>query len=519
MDGIRKKVSKKTSGFIKKAQQAPAPQVQPALPKMVDPGAPGVPGGAPPPPKAPGGAPMPPPPPKPAEEVEKKEERALTKLTEQFTQLEEKVDTIADTLVELKDSLIGDGKKDKYKELQDRSETVKKPTSEEFGLDKDSLVGTEDEMPKSAEDLRVARKRRIAEELEFHEHNPPNKKYKQQVPAPQVTKLKDAPEDWGQYRLASLALDLSASQKEWSLVNTDTGEVYYKLSACETSPENFATEDFAQEIIKDMKEIGVEAAMQKHGAFPFEKDEDMPVDMPGRDKKPLDLKKDKKPFGDKVDKKPFGDKLDKKPMKPSMKPPMKPLMKKVEVPGEEDELEKESASDDPVEQVFAAEQIVTATQEITASDYHRRFLRAFRLALSAQQKNLVSNPLKASFYDVLADLGIENPQMIIESAFARASDDHFEVTLSKTEEYLDMSDEALIETEAMVGGIDVVVPQQREASFVESENPRIEALKLRARQSSLALSTATDTDPTDRFSELANALPRPKLAGVSKFKV
>lgn len=523
MSGVRKKVATKTKGFIRKAQQAPAPAPQggPAMPKVNDPGAPagGAPGGAPPAPKPPaggpgGGAPAAPPAPKdPAADVDhmKREEAKMEKLTESVDKLEDKLDTLADALIEMKDALLGDSKKDKFDEIKEEDDDVDDVSSDEFGIDKDNLVLSnkkEAEMP-TAEELRAARKQRLAkgkkkaEELTFEMDEAPNKKYKQQVPSPTITKLKKAPEDWGQYRMSAMSLDLNASGDTWSLVNMETGEVYYTIASNEDTAENFATEEFAQAIIKDMHELGVDAAMGKHAALPFEK-EDKPCDGPDklrmkkRDKKPMPFRKEKKEEKE----------------------------EKEDVDDADDMPVKMGAAEDPVEQAVGEEPEVEEadveeSEGITASDYHRRFMRAFRLALTAQGKNLIENPLKAAIYHVLAELNVDNPGAWVESIYAQAADDHFEVALSKTDEYLELSDEALIETESMVGDMGVSEPVAEDDDDADSLRPvgrKAEELKRRARASSMPFSSAT-THQTDRFSEINSALPTPKLAGIGRFKI
>jgi len=537
MNGVRKKVSTKTKGFIRKAQQAPAPAPQggPAMPKVTDPGAPagGAPGapvpGAPKPPTGgPGGAPgAPPAPPKdPVADVEqdKREEAKLEKLSEGLSKLEDKFDTLADAVIEMKDALVGDGKKDKFEEIKEEDDEVDDVSSEEFGIDKDNLVLSnkkEAAMP-SAEELRTARKQRLAKdkkegaELTFEMDDAPNKKYKQQVPSPTITKLKKAPEDWGQYRLSAMSLDLNASGDQWSLVNMENGDVYYTIASTDETKETFATEEFAKEIIKDMHELGVEAAMKKHAALPFEK-EDAPdecaVDkLKKRDKKPMPFKKEKK---DDLD----GDKLDRGPDRGRGR--MAADEDPVEQAVEEGAIEPiEEVASPEVEEALVEEDVAEEDVGITASDYHRRFLRAFRLALTAQGKNLIDNPLKGAMFSVLSELGVENPAGWVESIFAQAADDHFEVALSKTDEYLELSDEALIEAESLVGDLSTGTPVETEESADELRptGSRAEALKRRARKASVPLSSST-VHETDRFSEISGALPTPKLAGIGRYKI
>jgi hypothetical protein len=193
----------------------------------------------------------------------------------------------------------------------------------------------------------------------------------------------------------------------------------------------------------------------------------------------------------------------------------------VEQAVEEEPVEVEAAPEEaPVEEPEVEEAAIEEPEGITASDYHRRFLRAFRLALTAQHKNLIENPLKAAMYKALAELNVDNPAAWVESIYAQAADDHFEVALSKTDEYLELSDEALIETESVVGdmGVNEPIEEDDDVDALRPVGRKAEELKRRARASSMPFSSAT-THQTDRFSEINSALPAPKLAGIGRFKI
>ncbi len=160
-----------------------------------------------------------------------------------------------------------------------------------------------------------------------------------------------------------------------------------------------------------------------------------------------------------------------------------------------------------------ADEEATDPNGATASlaDVQRRFVRAFRLALSAQQKNLTDNPLKAAWFESLAGLDIPNPEKVIEATFSRAAAEHFEVALAKTAEFLNLSNEAFVEMESQIGDLHTQPP--KDATDVEEDESHKRSAKLRARahSASLPLSTASSADPTDYAERISNALPKPKL--------
>jgi len=154
-----------------------------------------------------------------------------------------------------------------------------------------------------------------------------------------------------------------------------------------------------------------------------------------------------------------------------------------------------------------------------ASNYRRRFARAVRLVLTAMGKNLIRPiPLKMAFYEILTEMRIPDSMKIIEAAFARGGQEHFEVALSEIDKYLDMSDEAFVEAEAMVGGSSVssvpAAPSET-AEITEADNTddaiRREQLAHRASMSSVPFSTYTEADVGDKYAGLADALPKPSL--------
>ena len=607
MDALRSRVAKKTTQFIKTAQALPPgapppPQAAPA------PGAiPGAPAPAmPKPPMMPAapkpvGAPAMPgvPPVKTKEEIEQGVERDIRKQKEQEKKLEDlstKVNTIGDQMEGLSKSvnnLVNVLQKDKGEPttFEQKMEDVKKKdegdaSSLEFGLGKsdESLVRAKEEQKMSATDkLREDRKQRLnAEELQYHTKNPPNKKYKQVVPAPQITKLKDEPGDWNkQYerilKASDMAMDLNAAGTEWAVVNKHTDQIFYKLHPTAETADKFPTKEFAELIIKDVKEMGLEAAMEKYSAEPFSSDifkrkdhgesekpagfekkpfssdilkpkkdmgpvgkpaapkKEMPVGMPGKKALPGDLgEKKEMPIG-------LGEKKSSSPV-PSMKkaPGFKssgalpdatggvghissaPGFKSsgggdwIGKAGEEKPTEEVVAQ--PAEEPAKVEEPETKIEEhASQEDFKRQFVRAFRLALSAQQKNLADNPLKAAWYETLNGLGVADHEAkdIIETTFARSAAEHFECTLIKTAEYLGLSTEAFVEMESQIGTLNTLSPITAAEQKDEEQSIKSATLRARALRASLPLTTASVDE--DISTQIGNALPRPKLFGISQF--
>lgn len=386
-----------------------------------------------------------------------------------------------------------------------------------------------------AEKLRQARKERLeAKELDFEYGTPPNKKYKQQVPSPTITKLKDEPEDWGQYRLkaSDMALDLNASGDEWAVVNRHDDRVFYTIKPTAETKEIFATREFAEMVINDVREMGIEAAMEKYSAFPAEflkKDDGEEGDLPMKPKPKMKMKPkmdDKKPglpmkpkpkpkmdLGDDIEEEACGMRASEKTADEEVDAVSAEAEEAIDAPIEEEAAEEEVAAE-PAEEVVEEEAVAPTA---SMNDLRRRFVRAFRLALSAQQKNLTDNPLKGAWFEALTELGIENPETVIEATFARAAAEHFEVALAKTAEFLNMTDEAFVEMEAQIGELNTQSPKTASEVEQSERTKKAAALRARATEASLPLSSATDADATGSVADrISAALPKPKLHGVSQ---
>jgi hypothetical protein len=146
---------------------------------------------------------------------------------------------------------------------------------------------------------------------------------------------------------------------------------------------------------------------------------------------------------------------------------------------------------------------------VKAADVQRKFVRAFNLALTAMNKNLIENPLKGAFAEKLTALGMDDGEAVrvIEAAFRAGSFKHFAAAIAQTEKYLSMSDEAFVETESMISDVNVVEP-----SFTASQRKEVEEeaqdLRVRASRNSLPITTASE-HATEKRDLLGAALPKP----------
>jgi hypothetical protein len=523
MDNLRSRVAKKADRFVKLAQQAPAPAPKapaPPVPGAVPPadGAPALPvPGAPAPapkvpgapaPKLPGAAPAPGGA-KSKEEIEqevekdirksKEQEQKLTDLNDKVTDMGAQLEGLSKSMTKLVNLIQKDMGEEtdyeqKFEDLKDKSETGTKVSSPDFGSGKntESLIVSKEDKMSAKEQLRKARVERLAEKSPVFEETTPStegKTYKPISPVPPETKAKDAPEDWVYTLIAAdMAMDLNEDGSAWTVVNKHTNQAFYVLRPTAENKEIFATEDFAKGVIKDVKEVGVGPAMDKWKAEPVKKDE----------------KKDEHKFPGKEDKKEDEKKLPEK--------LEKHLPEKLEEKKNEKKVEKKLPEKMEEKLEEKKELPLGLAPKSSADDFKRRFIRAFRLALSAQQKNLTDNPLKAAWFEALASIDVENPEHLIESTFSQAAAEQFEVALAKTAEYLDLSDESFVELESQIGDLKVRAPESQVEKT--SSMSRSAAIRERAINGSLPISSASDSNPSDKFENLQAALPRPRLHGL-----
>jgi len=159
--------------------------------------------------------------------------------------------------------------------------------------------------------------------------------------------------------------------------------------------------------------------------------------------------------------------------------------------------------------VEAPAPVVTEDEKkVIASNLQRRFVRAFKLATATMNKNLIYSPLKAALFDIMSNLNVDSPEKIIEAAFHQAANENLDVALQKTEEYLSMSDEAFVETESMIGGVDAAPVASLEVSTDDMD--RREAMKTRASQNSLPFVSSDEEKSIDE--KLYDAMPKSRLA-------
>lgn len=489
-ESLRKRVASKAKRMLTAQDAGPVPKVTDPGPEGAPPKDEGAPGGKP----APGAPPSPPKPPMGGPEKDldkelrhdKEEEAAIEKLTDKVDKLVDKLDVLVDSQEDVakilkkkfldEDDMDEDLKEFKEDEEEDDEEEF---SVEEFGVDTDSLVlGREDEEKRmSATKLRKARKERLYKNVkeakedkeaaidkdvdtlseEFDLEKAKNKKFKPSAPAPTITKVKKS-EVPDMLKLAELDFELNASKDKWTVIKVADGvdTPLYEIEKPEEAGDEFATEDFARELISDMQDQGVEAVLEQHNA------------------------------------------------------------KKVEAQLEEPQVQEPVAVEQTVEvEAEGTQETLEAVEETpqeTVGDIRRRFSRAFRVAQKKIAKNLTaSNPLKAAFFDILVE-GLNLPEdqasRAIEAAFSKGADDHLEVALAETDKLLDMSDEAFVEVESTIVDSEVLMPQVDAESAGLSEQAK--SMRKRAASGSIPLTTATSSDPSDRMERIREALPTPK---------
>lgn len=280
MNGLRQKIARK-AGKIVRAQQAPVPGDQPAPPAPKGPAAPAGPGGGVPPAPPKAG------PPGPQEEEPKKEDKSESKMEEKLDKVIDALDTMTKALEDQKkimektllDETETEEKFDKFKDKED-DDDIEEFDSDEFGVDTDSLIVSTEEESMSVKGLREAREKRLAKTAamdkevetiseEFDEEKAKKKTFKPSAPAPQITKVKKSEIPDMFVKMSQLALELNDDNTKWTVMKTDeSGEdtPLYEIDKTNENAENFATEDFAKDVFQAMKEKGVKAALEMHGA-------------------------------------------------------------------------------------------------------------------------------------------------------------------------------------------------------------------------------------------------------------
>jgi ribosomal protein S8E len=118
-------------------------------------------------------------------------------------------------------------------------------------------------------------------------------------------------------------------------------------------------------------------------------------------------------------------------------------------------------------------------------------------------------------------MGVEDPDKIIEYAFARGGMQHFEAAIAQAEKFMDMSDEAFVEAESLIGETEVNMPAVEDVPEEEiratARKTRGEEMKRRAASKSLVLSTQSEEDLAgDRSEMLQKVMPKPKLFGLNR---
>jgi len=373
-------------------------------------------------------------------------------LSKKFDELSAKIDSLAEALEQLIVIEEEEGHED-LEELKDKEEEKKDKdvSKDEMGLESPELAAS-----KTAEKTDLGdHNKTIADDFEKDKSDKAQQKL--EAPAPQITKVKksDIPE---MLKLADIAFE--QKNDKWIVIDASdesNEKPVYEISKGQNGAE-FDTSSFVENLIKQMQADGVEAVLQSVGA----------VEYAGEEKK------------------------EEKVAAPEM--PKLPPVAPVPVAEKKDEKKEDEKAAVPV---------------VKASDIQRKFVRAFNLAITAMNKNLVNNPLKTALGSKLDALGMEESEIVrvVESVFKEASRDHFATALAQTEKYMSMSDEAFVETESMIQGVNVAEPtitaSQRREMDAEAND-----LRVRASRGSLPVTTATEHSAEKR-DLLGAALPKP----------
>ena len=90
-----------------------------------------------------------------------------------------------------------------------------------------------------------------------------------------------------------------------------------------------------------------------------------------------------------------------------------------------------------------------------SASMREEFKSCIAVVLAGMNKNFfkdVDNPLKGSLYNKMKEIGVANPDQIIETAFADAADPYFDIVLTKAIDFMSKSPEAREEIAKAIGG-------------------------------------------------------------------
>lgn len=382
---------------------------------------------------------------------------------EKHDDLEAKVDELSkkiDSLAEALEQLIVIEEEEGHEDLEDLKEKEEEKEDKEVTPDEAGLEAPEMVAATAAKDDLGGHDKTVADDFEKDKSDKAQQKL--EAPAPQITKVKQDKDLPAMLKLADLAFE----QKADKCIVIDASDEKNERPVYEipnvNGEDNFSS--FVEGLIKRMQTEGVDAVLQAVGAVECTA-EPAPV----------------------------------APTAPAVDAP-KPEEKKPELP--------KAPAPVTVAEKKPEEKEEVKTPVVKASDIQRKFVRAFNLAITALNKNLITNPLKKAFAAKLDSLGMDESEIVrvVESAFAEGAKEHFASALAQTEKYLAMSDEAFVETEAMIGELNVVKPQVTASRDLDDE-----ANELRARASRNSLPIVTNSEqPAERKDLLREALPKPK---------
>lgn len=376
---------------------------------------------------------------------------------EKHEDLEAKIDDLTkkvDSLAAALEQLIVIEEEEGHEDLEELKEEEEEKKDKDVSKEEVGLEAPEFAASASKDDL-GGHEKTVADD--FAKDKSDKAQQKLEAPVPQITKVKKS-ELPTMLKLADIAFDLQ--NDKWLVIDASdesNEKPVYEIAKGQNGDE-FATSAFVEGLIKQMQTDGVDAVLQSVGAVEYSD----PAKQAEADKKAAELPK-----------------LPTPPATIAVKPEEKKEEEKATVP------------------------------VVKASDVQRKFVRAFNLALTAMNKNLIYNPLKGALAEKLTALGMDEGEAtrVIEAAFKAGSSNHFAAAIAQTEKYLAMSDEAFVETESMISDVNVVEPSIT-ASVRRDVEDEAADLRVRASRNSLPISTASEHSAEKR-DLLGAALPKP----------
>jgi hypothetical protein len=132
-----------------------------------------------------------------------------------------------------------------------------------------------------------------------------------------------------------------------------------------------------------------------------------------------------------------------------------------------------------------------------------RFMQGLNLVSQMLEKNLVDNPLKASFYDELRTAKVSSPVTIVESAFKKGYKQFVDSLVSLARKYSELDAKSFAELESFVRNAKSQTPVETTESVLEE----IAAAEMRRRAAEGSVPIVTDS--SGGYNPLKDAVPKP----------